>query len=499
VDSCRIRFFPVRDHERVLAAVILRGKGQAVVTEPGTAGPSPWIFVSYAHDSAEHDRAVREFATFLRVEAGIDAHLDVWYTDQRRDWTSWTIDQLRRAEFVLAIASPQYKQIVDGRVHSAAGSAKVLEAAMLRDNLARHLPEATRRILPVVLPGHDAGEIPDSLCGHSTTHYAVEELTLTGVRDLLAALAGTPLYEMPPLVPFVPPEPGVAPVVVGVRSAASRPAAILTAEAEVEIGGARYLVHGDPREDGPAIVRGARALRLGPPHEHVWLRQVDVRRDTPAAEAASAALTRERALLDALRGKDSGFPVVRELVRDNGVVTLVTDWPGPNASGTLADFVPQRGEVIDAWRARRTLSGLAGLGRTLTLLHARRATHRLLTPEGLIRFDDGKVVLRDLGLAGTDFRPGEGAPPYQAPEQRVRSSGQAGPWTDVRQLAAVAYHVVTGFPPDPAVPLPVRHFATALPERAADAIDAALATDPARRPAMRVLAGALGDTSDHHR
>lgn len=467
------------------------------MTEPGTAGPSPRIFVSYAHDSAEHDRAVREFATFLRTEAGIDAHLDVWYTDRRRDWTEWTIDQLRRAEFVLAIASPQYKHIADGRAHSAAGSAKVLEAAMIRDNLVRDLPEETRRILPVVLPGHDAGEIPECLCGHSTTHYAVEEVTLTGVRDLLAALAGTPLHELPPLVPFVPPEPIVEPVVVGVRLAASRPAEILTAEAEVEIGGTRYLVHGDPRENGPAIIRRARALRLGPPHENVWLRQVDVRRDTPAAHAASAALTRERDLLDALRGKDSGFPAVRELVRENGLVTLVTAWPG--SAGTLAEFVPLRGEVIDAWRTRRTLSGLAGLGRTLDVLHGRRATHRLLTPAGLIRFDDGKVVLRDLGLAGTDFRPGEGATLYQAPEQRVRGNGRAGPWTDVRQLAAVAYHVVTGFPPDPAVPVPVRQFATALPERAAGAIDAALAVDPARRPAIRVLAAALGDTSDHRR
>lgn len=475
-----------------------------MVKEPGTAGPSPRIFVSYARDSAEHDRAVREFATFLRVEAGIDAHLDVWYTDQRRDWTSWVIDQLRRAEFVLAIASPHYKHMVDGRTHSVAGSAKVLEAAMIRDNLARALPEETRRILPIVLPGHDAGEIPECLCGHSTTHYVVEELTLAGVRNLLAALAGTPLYEMPPLVPFVPPEPGVDPVVVGVRPATSRPTAILTAEAEAEIGRKRYLVHGDtlearPDHDGTATTRQARALRLGPPHEHVWLRQVDARRDTPAVQAASAALTRERDLLDALRGKDSGFPVVRELVRENGVVTLVTAWPGSGSSGTLADFVPQRGEVVDAWRTRRTLSGLAGLGRTLNVLHGRHATHRLLTPAGLIRFDDGRVVLRDLGLAGTDYRPGEGAMPYQAPEQRVRSSGRVGPWTDVHQLAAVAYHVVTGFPPDPAVPVPVRQFATALPERAASAIDAALATDPARRPAMRVLASALGDTSDHRR
>ncbi|MGV9362081.1 SEFIR domain-containing protein [Amycolatopsis sp. NPDC003731] len=456
----------------------------------GTAGTSPRIYVSYAHDSAEHDRAVREFATFLREKAGVDAQLDVWYTDRRRDWTAWTIGRLREAEFVLAIASPQYKHIVDGRVPSAAGSAKVLEAAMLRDNLARDLPGETRRILPVVLPGHDAGEIPECLCAHSTTHYAVEELTLPGVRNLLAALAGTPLYEMPPLVPFVVPEHGVDPVVVGVRPAPSRPAELLTAEAEVEIGGVRYLVHGDPLED--AALRQARALRLGPPHEDVWLRQVDVRRETPAALAASAALTRERDLLTALRG--NGFPAVRELVRENGVVTLVTAWPG-SKSATLADFVPQPAEVIDAWRSRRTLSGLAGLGRTLTLLHARGATHRLLTPAGLVRFDDGRVVLRDLGLAGTDFRPGEGTPPYQAPEQRVRSAGRVGPWTDVRQLAAVAYHVVTGFAPDPAVPVPVRQFATALPERAAVAIDAALATDPASRPAMRFLAAAL----DHRR
>jgi hypothetical protein len=464
--------------------------------------------VSYARDSAEHERAVREFATFLRVEAGIDAHLDDWYTDRRRDWTSWTIEQLKRAEFVLAIASPQYRRIVDGAGSSAAGHEKVLEAAMLRDNLARDLPEETRRILPVVLPGHFADEIPACLCGHSTTSYVVGELTLTGVRELLAALAGTPLYAMPPLAPFVAPPPVVDPIVVGVAPAGSRTTGVLTGEAEVEIGDSRYLVHGDtlevrPGADGAATTREARALRLGPPHDHVWLRQVELRWETPAARAASDALTRERDLLDELRGTDPGFPAVRELVRGSGVVTLVTGWPASNSPGgpcgTLAGFVPHRGEVVDPWRMRQTLSGLAGLCRTLTLLHARRATHRSLTPEGLIRFDDGRVVLRDLGLAGTDFRPGEAASPYQAPEQRVRGNGRAGPWTDVHQLAALAYHLVTGFPPDPAIPVPVRRFAAGLPESAADAVDAALAADPARRPTLRALAGALGATSDHRR
>lgn len=147
--------------------------------------------MSYAHDSAEHDRAVREFAIFLRTEAGIDAHLDVWYTDRRRDWMSWAIDQLRHAEFVLAIASPQYKRIVDGRVYSAAGNTKVLEAAMIRDNLVRHLLEETRRTLPVVLPGTTPAKSRRRLWAFDDP-YAVEELALDGALRTAAARSLNP-------------------------------------------------------------------------------------------------------------------------------------------------------------------------------------------------------------------------------------------------------------------------------------------------------------------
>jgi hypothetical protein len=461
--------------------------------------------VSYAHDSEEHDEAVREFATFLREKAGVDAHLDIWYADVRRDWTSWTINQLARADFVLAIASPQYRRIADGGTTSAAGKATVLEAAMLRDNLVRDLPGETRRILPIVLPGHIAGEIPECLCGHSMTHYAVTEVTLAGVRSLLAALAGTPLHVMPPLVPFVPPEPGVAPVVTSAPAGKASTSRILAAETEVEIGGDLYLIHGDtfetqPSQDRTAIVRRARALRIGPPHEPVWVRQVELRQDTSVAKSAAADLARDHDLLRGLRRRDPGFPQARELIQESGVLTSVIVWPVSRSAGgpceTLAAFVPQRGEVVDSWRTRQILRGLAGVCRTLTILHAQAATHRLLTPAGLIRFDD-RVTLRDLGLVTAAYRPGEGPEPYRAAEQRVRSAGRVGPWTDVYQLAAVTYHLVTGFPPDPAIPLPVRGFGTGIPVRAADAIDAALAADPSQRPGMRDLAEAFWDARDH--
>ncbi|WP_410622311.1 SEFIR domain-containing protein [Amycolatopsis sp. cmx-8-4] len=476
------------------------------VTEPGGAGTSPRVYVSYAHDSAEHTDAVREFAAFLRTEAGVDARLDAWSSGVRRDWTAWTIGQLKKAEFVLVIASPQHKSIVDGGPSSATGRANQLEGAMLRDNLARDLPGETRRILPVVLPGHTADEIPDCLCGYSATHYRVSELTVDGVRDLLAVLAGMPLHAMPPLRPFVPPAPRVDPVVPGLPGQQERTARILAADAEVEIGESRYLVQSGtldvrPSRDQASVERRARALRIGPPHEHVWLRQVELRQETPAAKAASAAVVREHGLLVELQGRDRGLPRALRLVEDSRSVTSVTLWPVSRSLGgpcdALAAWLPHRGETIDDWQVRRTLLGLAGLGRTLALLHAQGLAHRRLAPAELVRFDDGNVQVRDLGLAVTSYQPGEGPGPYQAPEQGVRHNGHVGPWTDVYQVAAVTYHMITGFPPAPAFPLPLRASGAVLPAGVTAAVDTALVPDPSRRPDMRSFVAALQAVRDH--
>ena len=65
--------------------------------EPG-CGDSPRVFVSYSHDSETHRELVRQFSTFLREEAGVDAHLDRWYDDGRRDWSVWKIQQLTSAD-----------------------------------------------------------------------------------------------------------------------------------------------------------------------------------------------------------------------------------------------------------------------------------------------------------------------------------------------------------------------------------------------------------------
>lgn len=173
----------------------------------GSPGRPPRVFVTYSHDNDEHRDLVREFGTFLREEAGVDVRLDTWYDDGRRDWSLWAIDQFAKADFILVIASPAYRRRADGQESPSVGRGAQFEAAMVRSNLTRNLPEETRRVLPVVLPGRSIDEIPAFLNAHSTTHYIVKDFTLAGVEDLLYAFAGHPKFSLPALGVYRPPRP----------------------------------------------------------------------------------------------------------------------------------------------------------------------------------------------------------------------------------------------------------------------------------------------------
>lgn len=462
----------------------------------------PRVYISYSRDSDEHTMQVLEFSSFLRTDAGVDTHLDLWYDDGRRDWAAWAVDQVGLADFIVAIASPEYKRIVDGHGASTAGSMAEIDGALIRNSHSRNLSGATRRVLPVVLPGRSEGEIPEFLCPASATNYVVPDFTLKGISGLIRAFQGLPEHAMPSLGPFHPPVAAADSIIEAVAGALPASSPVLVGGAEVEIGEDRYLVHGDtlverPNSDGSAVERWARALRVGPPHEQVWLRQVEVRHSTPQAKSAAGTLGREHDLLSALRGQGGGLPAVIGRAQDGRVETLVTRWPVSKPSGrpcdTLASFLPEPGEFVDRLRTLGMLRDLAGLCRTLTALHRLRSTHRRLTPEGIIRYDDGKLALRDLGLAASDYEPGEGPELYQAPEQRRRSSGRVGPWTDTYQVAALAYHLVTGRPPRQPVPLPVLAVVSGLPASSAGAIDAALKAVPAQRPDIRALAAAFDE------
>lgn len=122
---------------------------------------SPRVFVSYADDSGDHTDAVHRFARQLRGKLGIDVRLDLWERDRRRDWHDWVMHQLEDGDFVLAIASPEYKRLAasDDQSHNHAQ----FQLVMLREYLAADRPHWRTKILPVVLPGHSADDLPTFL------------------------------------------------------------------------------------------------------------------------------------------------------------------------------------------------------------------------------------------------------------------------------------------------------------------------------------------------
>lgn len=302
-----------------------------------------------------------------------------------------------------------------------------------------------------------------------------------------AAFAMTLLTELPPRDTGHRPVAGqvVAPVTVA-------PAAVETwaGGAEVRVDGHEYLLVDDDQlsertgADG-AVVRQARGLRVMATPAHVWLRQVRARSSTAELDA----LVAEQALRVELPA-GRGFPTLVQFHRDEHVASLVYRWPTSRSTGAPCDTLAVLGAdrlPMDRFRVRRLLTGLAGLCTTLAVLHDRGLAHRRLTPAGIVEQDDGTLVLRDLGLAARKYSSGEAPPDYGAPEQSRRGPHRPGPGTDVFQLGAVTYHLVTGQLPYPVNPLPLNHFRLDLPDRLGAVVDAALRAEPASRPDARTL------------
>lgn len=158
---------------------------------------APRVFVSYAHDSADHKELVRRFATLLRRRIGLDVHLDQWYDHRRRDWALWATDHLTYSDFVLVVASPLYRRTSTGRTAHDEGRGSQFEAMIIRNMLTTNLRAETRRVLPVVLPGGSIDDIPPFLAPYSGTHFVIDSIDDDGVRSLLAAITGRAEHPMP--------------------------------------------------------------------------------------------------------------------------------------------------------------------------------------------------------------------------------------------------------------------------------------------------------------
>ena len=73
----------------------------------------PSVFISYAHESAEHWQRVLELARAL-LQAGWEVRLDRFTGYPTGGWPRWMADQIEAADQILCICTPTYRTRFDG-------------------------------------------------------------------------------------------------------------------------------------------------------------------------------------------------------------------------------------------------------------------------------------------------------------------------------------------------------------------------------------------------
>jgi hypothetical protein len=310
------------------------------------------VFVSYAGDSGEHTDTVLRFAQQLRGDLGIDVRLDLWERDHRRDWLQWVMDQIEHGDFVLAIGSPEYKRLAasDGESHDLAR----FQLAMLRERLAADRALWLAKILPVVLPGCSADDLPAFLQPYSATRYVVPEQ----LDELLRVLTGQPRNVQPELGALANPAIGEQDGLFRSAVLSADLSQVLVEAAEGLAGAVADLWRGESRRLGlddprPLATRwrtdGGEVGRIGP----FFRRDVPTRRLLVLGRPGSGkSVSAIRLVSDLLDGWTRGDPVP--------VLVPVTDWH------------PGERHAFD-WLARR-LARDHRLGRTVRWVDGRRIT-----------------------------------------------------------------------------------------------------------------------------
>ena len=128
--------YQLRDLQWATAA----GRHDIPATEPANSSPAPdqspaarpvRVFISYAHDDEAH--ATGSGISGCSCRNGIDARLDLPAAERRQDWAEWMTREIRDAEHVLVVASPDYKRRAEGDAEPDEGRGVQWEARLIRE------------------------------------------------------------------------------------------------------------------------------------------------------------------------------------------------------------------------------------------------------------------------------------------------------------------------------------------------------------------------------
>lgn len=142
---------------------------------------NPRVFISYSWDSPEHRLWVESFAQELR-KSGIDARLDAW-RDESQSIDDFMMIELERADCVIAVCTPQFKQKIVQNAEGVAGTASGFEigtAAALRR-------VGGKDVIPVLRAGSWVESAPSSLLSYRYYDFSKDDISegFAQLRDRL--------------------------------------------------------------------------------------------------------------------------------------------------------------------------------------------------------------------------------------------------------------------------------------------------------------------------
>ena len=117
------------------------------------------VFLSYSHDSVEHQNRVLELAQQLRAD-GIDCWMDVFEPETpSMGWPFWMDQQLSESQFVLVVCSETFSRRFVGEEPLNAGLGTAWES-QFTEQMLRSSPLRLRQFVPVLFEGASSRDVP---------------------------------------------------------------------------------------------------------------------------------------------------------------------------------------------------------------------------------------------------------------------------------------------------------------------------------------------------
>jgi tetratricopeptide (TPR) repeat protein len=127
----------------------------------------PKVFISYSHDSKQHEERVLKLAYHL-ADDGIEVALDRFVNPPPASWPRWMEEQMNPADYIVVVCSENYSAKVHGKVEKGTGKGVKWESLLSYQQIYDNDSNSSK-FIPVLLEGGEYDHIPTPMKGGN--HY----------------------------------------------------------------------------------------------------------------------------------------------------------------------------------------------------------------------------------------------------------------------------------------------------------------------------------------